>query len=74
MAEISRETIKRLWYATRDYSWESLRQGLREIWNYDVISTQTYEDIKWAINKLEDLGTDFPISDTELHQRLDHYM
>lgn len=74
MADVSADTIKRLWNETRDYSWESLRQGLNTIYNKDIITQKMYDDIIWAINKLENLGEDFPESASELHARLGHFM
>lgn len=74
MADVSADTIKRLWNETRDYSWESLRQGLNMIFNKDIITQEMYDDIIWAINKLENLGEEFPESASELHSRLGHFM
>lgn len=56
MADVSRDTIDRLWNETRGYSWESMRQGLNTIFNKEIITQEMYDDLLWAINKLENLG------------------
>jgi hypothetical protein len=74
MANVSMETISRWWQATRDYSWESLRASLYQIAKEQAISSDLYQDLRWAVNKLERLGIDFPKSAGELHRRLDFYL
>lgn len=74
MADVDVEVTKKLWYQTPDYSWDSLYRGLDNILSQNIISRQAYNDLRWAINKLVDLGANFPSSYYELHQRLDHYL
>ena len=74
MADVSSSVIKQLWNATEQSSWGSLIGGLNEIYELDVITTDQYEDLEYAINKLSSYETDFPDSPGELHQLLDPYM
>jgi hypothetical protein len=74
MAEISRDAVITWWNATRDYSWESLRTSLYKIARQQTISQDLYQDLRWAVNKLESIGVDFPKSASELYQRLDFYL
>lgn len=74
MADVSRDTIDRLWNETRGYSWESMRQGLNIIFNKEIITQEMYDDLIWAINKLENLGEDFPETSGELYSRIGHFM
>jgi hypothetical protein len=74
MPDVSSRTIQQLWYETKDYSWEALRQGLDHILERQVIARQTYERMRWAINKLESLRIDFPTSASELEDRINFYL
>lgn len=74
MADVSRDIIRKLWYATPKSSWKSLLVGLDEIYGYDQITWDEYEDLAYAIRKLDKLGADFPDSPGELHQALDPFM
>jgi hypothetical protein len=74
MADVSSNIVKQLWNATEHSTWSSLIGGLNEIYEYDVITTDQYEDLEYAINKLSSLETDFPDSPGELHRLLDPYM
>lgn len=74
MVDVSLDTIQRLWNETRNYSWESLRQGLNIIFSKDIITQEMYNDIIWAINKMENLGEPFPESASELYSQLDPFM
>jgi hypothetical protein len=74
MATVSMDTVSRWWQATRDYSWESLRSSLYQIAKENTVSQELYQDLRWAVNKLESLGVDFPKSASELYQRLDFYL
>lgn len=66
--------MDRLWAATPDYSWESLRQGLESIRSREVVSYEEYQDLLYAINKLENLGEGFPESSSELYNLMSYYM
>lgn len=74
MADVSTDTMNRLWYETRGYSWESARQGLDAIYRRDIITSRMYQDMLWAINKLENLGSEFPLSSSELYSKMSYYM
>jgi hypothetical protein len=74
MADLSYQTINRLWQNTRQSTWSSLYDGLHTILDQDVISPEDYDDISYAINKLESLGVDFPTSAHELLDRLNFYL
>jgi hypothetical protein len=74
MADVSSDIVKQLWNATDHSTWESLIGGLNEIYELDVITTDQYEDLEYAINKLNNLETDFPDSPGELSRLLDPYM
>ena len=71
MADVSSAIIKQLWYATPKSSWNSLLTGLKELYSYEKITWDQYEDLEYAINKLGSLQADFPDSPGELHQALD---
>lgn len=72
--DVSLDTVNRLWNETRGYSWESARRGLDNILSRDVISADIYDDMLWAINKLENIGEDFPTSPYELFSKINYYM
>ena len=74
MAGINIDTIQRMWNDTPDYSWNSLRQGLDRILGEQIISAEEYENLKWAITKLENLGEEFPASASDLFSELSHYL
>ena len=74
MPEINSDTLKRLWVATKSSSWESLRQGLDIILAEEIIDLDSYNRIIFAINKLENLGVNFPLTPAELKSRVDFYM
>ena len=74
MADVSGDIIKQLWYATPDSSWDSLISGLNELYSFEKITWDQYEDLEHAINKCKRLEVDFPDSYGELHQSLDPYM
>lgn len=74
MADVHSEVIEKLWYATPQSSWMSLREGLNKLWSQRVIDTSQYEDIEYAVDRLEKLNIEFPTSAAELHSRMDHYM
>jgi hypothetical protein len=74
MTEVSQETIQQLWYATPESNWDSLRQGLGTIYQRRVISVNAYEEMNWAIDRLQKLGVDFPSSPGELQMRIDPYI
>jgi hypothetical protein len=74
MADVSARIIKELWNATEESTWASLRSNLDEIYSYDVITISQWEELKYAIDKLEELETAFPDSPGELHQLLDPFM
>lgn len=74
MVDVSLDTVNRLWNETRGYSWESARRGLNTILSREIITPDTYDDMLWAINKLENIGADFPASSYELYSKINYYM
>ena len=74
MADVSSDIIKQLWYATPKSSWGSLVTGLNELYSYEKITWDQYEDLQYAIDKMASMEVDFPDSPGELHQALDPYM
>jgi hypothetical protein len=74
MADVSMTAINRWWQATREYSWESLRQSLAEVTRKNVISRNLYRDLRWAVDKLESLGAGFPKSASELYKHVEFYL
>ena len=74
MADVGADVIKKLWYATSESTWVSLLGGLNEIYEYESITWEQYEDLVYAIRKMQKLQVDFPDSPGELHQALDPYM
>jgi len=66
--------FKQLWYQTPESNWNSLYTGLDQIYNDKVISYDQYKALKYAIDKLITLGSDFPSSHAELWEQMDHYM
>lgn len=74
MADLSFDTIQRLWRETRGYTWESLREGLDVIYENDVISDSTYDRLQRIIAHLQDLRVRFPRSPNELEDRINFYM
>ena len=74
MADIEQDTLDRLWRETKSSSWESLRRALDGIFAENVIDSTAYNRMLWAINKIETLGVDFPLTESELGIRLNHWM
>ena len=74
MAFISNRILAKLWYATEESTWDSLLSNLDEIHAYDIITTDQWEDLHWAISQLAENEIDFPDSIGELAVMLDPYM
>jgi len=74
MADVSAKIIKSLWNTTEESTWDSLLYNLNEIHQKDIITTDQWEDLNYAINKLASDETEFPESPSELHSLLDSYM
>lgn len=74
MGDITQKILQELWNTTEESTWDSLLVNLDEIHEYDIITTDQWEDLHWAINKLKDNETDFPDSVGELALLLEYYM
>jgi hypothetical protein len=74
MVDVNYQIINQLWNATEFSTWDSLLSNLDEIHQYDIITTNQWEDLNYAIRKLASLETPFPDSPGELAQLLDTYM
>jgi len=74
MADVDIHIIQELWNATEFSTWEDLLKNLDEIYEYDVITTDQWEDLAYAIKKYLNLESPFPDSPGELKQLLDYYM
>ena len=74
MADVSKRILTKLWNTTEESSWDSLLANLDEIHAYDIITTDQWEDLHWAISQLAENETDFPDSIGELAVMLNPYM
>ena len=74
MAQITTATIKKVWYATEDSTWQSVIAGLNYLYEVEEITWDEYESIEYAVKKMVELESDFPDSYGELYEYLDLYM
>lgn len=74
MSDITNDTVERWWNKTHQSNWESLRASLDEILAEQIISNETYTNLKWAVDKLETQGVEFPPTASELSSRLNFYL
>jgi hypothetical protein len=74
MAEANLNVLKKLWNTTEESTWESLLFNLDEIHEYDIITTDEWEDLHYAIKELAEDETPFPDSVGELALLLDRHM
>ncbi|HLE49441.1 MAG TPA: hypothetical protein VI819_05420 [Patescibacteria group bacterium] len=74
MADVNKKILKELWNTTEESTWGSLLSNLNDIHSTDVITTDQWEDLNYALKELSENETDFPDSVDELAVLLDPYM
>lgn len=68
------DILRELWNTTEESTWESLLYNLDEIHERDIITTDQWQDLHYAIKQASQFVSDFPDSVGELYVALDPYM
>ena len=62
MGDITYEILQELWNTTEESTWDSLLYNIDEIHERDIITTDQWEDLHYALKKLKQVNEDFPDS------------
>lgn len=74
MGDITNEILQELWNTTEESTWDSLLYNIDEIHERDIITTDQWEDLHYALNELKEKNEDFPDSVGELRVLLQYYL
>ena len=74
MGDITHEILQELWNTTEESTWDSLLFNIDVIHERDIITTDQWEDLHFALEKLKELEEEFPDSVGELAQLLKFYL
>ncbi len=74
MGDITIKILTDLWNTTEESTWDSLLYNLDEIHERDIITTDQWEDLHYALKELKDNYEDFPDSIGELRVLLQYYL
>ncbi len=74
MGEITLEILQELWNTTQESTWDSLITNIDELHERDIITTDQWENLEFALSELKNRNHEFPDSVGELAVFLKFYL